>query len=364
MPNPYAYYDPLKDPFVASQPKIYPNQLTGTSGDLFKSGLAGMLGAPADILQMMADIRAREVPFSPVKPLDIPLTSEKLQKILGANPETDASKAGLIGAPDIRDVLRAGGRSLLAMTLFHGSPAKFDRFSLDFLGTGEGAQAFGHGLYFAESPGVGRSYQVALSPGRGSGPDDIAARIVNDLENTGKTRKEAKRLAIEEIESRKQRARNFVTGSDPDFMRRMDDAIESIKSDRFGGHIYEVEIPDEVTNKMLDWHKPLSEQPDIRRKLQILIDSDDSPLTGEYRKLLGEAMQSFELNNTTGETIIRLLGSDETGSQILKEIGIPGIRYRAGSLSGGSGKTDNIVLFDPNDIRQVKRDGEMVFNHP
>jgi hypothetical protein len=32
------------------------------------------------------------------------------------------------------------------------------------------------------------------------------------------------------------------------------------------GHLYEVEIPDEITDRMLDWDKPLSEQPESVRK--------------------------------------------------------------------------------------------------
>ena len=32
---------------------------------------------------------------------------------------------------------------------YHGSPADFNRFSDDFIGTGEGAQAYGRGHYFA-----------------------------------------------------------------------------------------------------------------------------------------------------------------------------------------------------------------------
>ena len=50
-----------------------------------------------------------------------------------------------------------------AMTAWHGSPHKFDKFSLDKIGTGEGAQAYGHGLYLAESPDVAKGYQEKLS---------------------------------------------------------------------------------------------------------------------------------------------------------------------------------------------------------
>lgn len=47
---------------------------------------------------------------------------------------------------------------------FHGSPHNFDEFSADKIGTGEGAQAYGHGLYFAEEEGVARTYRDELSP--------------------------------------------------------------------------------------------------------------------------------------------------------------------------------------------------------
>jgi hypothetical protein len=40
----------------------------------------------------------------------------------------------------------------------HASPHEFERFSMDKIGTGEGAQVFGHGLYFAENPRVVDEY--------------------------------------------------------------------------------------------------------------------------------------------------------------------------------------------------------------
>jgi hypothetical protein len=40
---------------------------------------------------------------------------------------------------------------------YHGSPYSFDKFDASKIGTGEGAQAYGHGLYFAENEGVARA---------------------------------------------------------------------------------------------------------------------------------------------------------------------------------------------------------------
>ena len=52
------------------------------------------------------------------------------------------------------------------ITAYHGSPHDFDRFSSENIGTGEGAQAYGHGLYFAGREGTAKSYRDALTEPR------------------------------------------------------------------------------------------------------------------------------------------------------------------------------------------------------
>lgn len=61
-----------------------------------------------------------------------------------------APAAGIINAPDP------------GFNVFHGSPHSFDAFDASKIGTGEGAQAYGHGLYFADNEGVARSYRDDL----------------------------------------------------------------------------------------------------------------------------------------------------------------------------------------------------------
>ena len=46
---------------------------------------------------------------------------------------------------------------------FHGSGADFDRFRLDKIGSGEGAQMFGYGLYFTEVEDIAKYYKNSLS---------------------------------------------------------------------------------------------------------------------------------------------------------------------------------------------------------
>src|SRR5690606_4116404 len=66
-----------------------------------------------------------------------------------------AAKQGVVLPPDS-----------LGQSVFHGSPHSFERFSFDHIGTGEGAQVFGWGLYFAESRGTAAHYFSFLSGGR------------------------------------------------------------------------------------------------------------------------------------------------------------------------------------------------------
>ena len=63
-------------------------------------------------------------------------------------------------------------------TVWHGSPHKFDKFDASKIGTGEGAQAQGHGLYTADNPAVaqqmmgGNIYKVDL-------PDEQIAKMLD-----------------------------------------------------------------------------------------------------------------------------------------------------------------------------------------
>src|SRR5690606_34108278 len=68
-----------------------------------------------------------------------------------------AAGLGLTAAgaiPGVGDaVAKAGKKGIRA---FHGSPHDFDRFDISKIGTGEGAQAYGHGLYFADKEEVAK----------------------------------------------------------------------------------------------------------------------------------------------------------------------------------------------------------------
>ncbi len=95
------------------------------------------------------------------------LLAELLKKSapVGALAASDDSEAGVISK---------GGRKLIEA--WHGSPHKFDKFSMDNIGTGEGAQAYGHGLYFADNKEVGEQYRRVVG-GSGGWDGKLPANV-------------------------------------------------------------------------------------------------------------------------------------------------------------------------------------------
>jgi len=78
------------------------------------------------------------------------------------SPEAPAP-SGVLQAPEkeVRpQIVEEEGDDLV---LRHGSPYEFDKFLLENVGTGEGRQAFGYGLYFTESSDIAKSYAKKLS---------------------------------------------------------------------------------------------------------------------------------------------------------------------------------------------------------
>ena len=77
--------------------------------------------------------------------------------------------AGMVAGPALKGLSiagRAGLKSLRGadepLKALHASPYDFDNFLLEKIGTGEGAQAYGWGLYFAENPEVAKYYRTAF----------------------------------------------------------------------------------------------------------------------------------------------------------------------------------------------------------
>ena len=223
---------------------------------------------------------------------------------------------------------------------FHGTPHKVDKFSTEKIGTGEGAQAYGWGLYFAENKGVAEQYQKNIKPEWQVTPTADGFRaMVLDANLKPKT------------------AANFKTEAEATQWAENETGYK-------GGNFYTVDL-DVEPEDLLDWDKPFSEQsPKVQAALKAV--QSDNPLwkdtiSGKNGKPVGGAIYKT-LTATWPDSEFASDGIDpkKKASDALLAAGIPGIRYLdGGSRSEGQG-TYNYVAFDENLIKITEENGNRI----
>ncbi len=92
---------------------------------------------------------------------DVP--SKRGQEIINRIRGRAARASG--GSVDESDIASPPPAEETGIDAYHGSPHEFEQFDSSKIGTGEGAQAFGHGLYFAGREGTAIVYRDRLSQG-------------------------------------------------------------------------------------------------------------------------------------------------------------------------------------------------------
>jgi len=264
---------------------------------------------------------------------------------------------------------------------YHSSPHKFDEFDMSKVGTGEGNQAYGYGLYSAESPAVS---------GRGGVYDQrFTAQALGkyDLSQAEAATLRAMAGGASDTEVLGKLAKDGIF-SDFDEAQAMLDKMKGSRS-----HIYEMDIPDEDVAKMLDWDAPLGEQTEsVRKALGIPtlneLDIAEKPLREEMAELVKTGKQGsdrggqvqtslwqieldryhfYEKYNDAGEYYQALAsgskapnsmryGSQEEVSNYLSERGIPGNKYFDGDSRTARDGTRNFVMFDDKLAKILKRE--------
>ena len=244
--------------------------------------------------------------------------------------------------------------AMARMNVYHGSPHKFDAFDASKIGTGEGGQAYGHGLYLAESPDVARAYQNALSKygelrfadGTTQNIQDLpynsARQIAGQLWMKKPNFQDAK-FALGNLDSK------YLGQPKQEVLKELESLRDASAS--LSGSFYKVDLPDDQIAKMLDWDKPLSQQaPEVQKALGGI--ESNFPAIPDFN--LRKWMDADPLASTWHNVIQRDLGvTPDAIAKTLKDRGIPGIRYLdAGSRTGGAG-TSNFVVF-PGEEKNLK----------
>jgi hypothetical protein len=192
----------------------------------------------------------------------------------------------------------------IGMTTWHGSPHIFQKFDLSKLGTGEGAQAYGSGMYVAQNPTVAKEYKEKLSS-TGSAKN-LAQKFGGIDEGIAEAQRRIahyQNLIAEGGGGAMDRAKSFLQISE----KNLND-LTAMKQGlpENTGALYKVDLPDTHIRRMLDWDAPIKEQPIVVRKLA---------------KSLG-----IDINDLGGDLLAKV-GKDEAGRKILQDAGIRGVKY-------------------------------------
>ena len=237
---------------------------------------------------------------------------------------------------------------------YHGTPHKFDKFSLDAIGSGEGFQAHGWGLYFAEDKNISEAYRRKLTKNMEwlyDGKPIPKEDYVNYIEvyqngkieriNFYKGLKSNFNAAIQDIKNstgaykyldEKDKKRDLKLFKkelkDIDRILKLIDDIDVSKYSFKGGQLYEVDIPE--SDVLLDEQAMLIDQSEF---IQESIERANKELG------LG-IVDSGIRGGAIYDKISNKLGSEKDASLYLNRLGVKGISY--------DGKSDGkcYVIFD------------------
>ena len=254
---------------------------------------------------------------------------------------------------------------------YHGSPHDFDRFSLDKIGTGEGAQAYGHGLYFAEREGVAKSYRDKLEKKTfdvivRSGDADTQINF-GGLGKTPPVVVDAARAWFKNGGDIDKAIASFV-GDKDQFNIRIGQQLAKWKQEGaqligeadVPGRMYEVNIKASPED-FLDWDKPLSQQSEKVKKALSSLPSDERASAGMVDQNTDGTWTAYSRNGGQYHAKTRaeaeaLLNDPPVGTaynlrdpatvQQLRESGAAGVRY-LDQVSRGKGEgSRNYVVFN------------------
>ena len=235
---------------------------------------------------------------------------------------------------------------LIGATAYHGSPYLFDKFNINRVGSGEGAQAYGHGMYFAENPKVAEDYAKKLGIEKTSMSQlasdylkqDVppsAIRMLHDVATSS--------TPIEEVARKVQGGSLALRNESPDVLKN----IVSDFRNQSVGNVYKVDIPDQDIPKLLNWDAPIKDQPEMYSLIKNSIKDADIRKTFENNAESGITGANAYSNYLSGKT-----NADKSKSAL--NIGIKGIKYLDQS-SRQTGGTSNFVVFDPSNVKILEK---------
>lgn len=283
--------------------------------------------------------------------------------------------------------MRITEHTKFSIKTYHGSQASFDKFDHSFMGSGEGAQAYGWGTYVSEVEGIAKAYAKANTAKRNT-EYTIAKRAYEDaeteyknltnyiadselninmynipsLENNKKKLELYKEKGIqhwvEVYEQRVERGEKTIKEErerieeyklkQKEAYQLMNEAKKKLDSiEKPKRNLYSVDIPDDTGKNYLDWDGRLPKTY-INRVNKALEASGHKTIDTLYPSRVDGKLVGQDLYDRLRSE----LGSQKAASLLLKDAGFDGVKVIAQRNTGGNKKgMMNYVIFDENNAQ-------------
>ena len=304
----------------------------------------------------------------------VQFSQEKSAKESGRTVLTDADVVKLQQQAAQTEAETKTGQALFS-TVWHGTPYRGienEGFDLGRIGTGEGAQAYGWGIYFAGDRDVSEEYRRRLSDSEEivnfrfgdepfirtndgwrsdehgwqlEGAEEVAANAITDGTDLAALIAEAEEDEMDviwdghmevDLDTAREAAQMIANGD--------------IEADTRQGQLYSAEIPED--EELLDWDDAYSKQPqDVQEKIRRTLEAAPQRALEDYSVASGQELADKILgDDPTGSNIYNSLddiyGSDREASLALNDNGIPGLRYLDGNSRRAGEGSHNYVIWD------------------
>jgi hypothetical protein len=211
------------------------------------------------------------------------------------------------------------GGTDLALNAWHGTPHEIKgNFDLAKVGTGEGAQSYGHGMYFGGARGTGEQYQKTLAykafelkPEAEALGLDLSAGARGEFHRQAQAHKDPEKAAFW-LQS--------ANASTRDLPKEKLTELFAKYYEKGQGNLYKVDIPDAAIPMMLDYDNPIKNQPQLYEIVRQSIIDPDIRKTFERNAESGITGANVYKNYISGKT-------DAERSANAAKLGITGIRY-------------------------------------
>jgi hypothetical protein len=235
------------------------------------------------------------------------------------------------------------------------------RFDMSKIGSGEGAQAYGRGLYFAGNEKVAEGYKGTTNYAdkkrqfQKELPDDADAEELMQLAKEGVFSDDLNELLMA-LEADDWLGFDYpsqaISASLSGNLKNYDPSPRLIKATK-SGSMYEVNI-DVEPDELLDWDTPLSEQKALLQKIDDLYGDHDIVL-----QQLGVDLRNAPTGMDLADALHMRRGSPSGPPKLLEDAGIKGVKYADAFTRHKTPdkRSMNYVIFDDRLITIAKKYG-------